>query len=175
MAVVGEVEHDVLQDRNAFENVGQLAKVVVLGHGEKPRTCLLAIEAREYGNPAPVGFELIRKNESCFPDAVEGGACPNSESQNQHAESRHAPFSEQRAYAVADVLLEVIPPKPAASFVKALFGVHDVPEGTPCGCSRLFFAHPPLPQAHYLELYVCLDLGSEVVEFAFASQRGFNL
>src|ERR1700730_18715142 len=95
---------------------------VVLGDGEKPRARLLTIEAGKDGNPAAVAFKGVWENERGFPDAVESRARADSEGQNEHAESRHATLSEQSAQAVANVVPEMIPPEPAAGFVRALPG-----------------------------------------------------
>ena len=110
MPVVGEIEHDVLHHRDAFEDVAEPAEVVVFGDGEKPGTRLLTIEASEHGNPAPIAFEVVWENERGFPDGIESSARADSDGQNEHAEGSHAALSEQSAQAETKVLLEVVPP-----------------------------------------------------------------
>src|SRR5580658_2288745 len=80
----------------------------------------------------------------------------------------------QHAQTVAGVLPEVIPSEPAAGFVEAFFGLHEVAEGATRGCSGLLFTQSSLPQALDLELQVCFDFGCEVVEFALASEHGIS-
>src|SRR5580692_873377 len=109
-------------------------------------------------------------------DDAENCRCSaDPQSDRQHGNGGEPRRLPEHAQAVTHVLPEMLPPQPASRFVKALFGVHDVPEGTPRTRSGPFFAQPLPAQALDLKLYVRLDFRGEVVEFALAPEHGFSL
>jgi hypothetical protein len=141
MAVVGEIEHDVLEDRSAFENVGQLTEIAVLREREKPGTSLLAIEAGKDSDPAAAAFEVVGKNEGGSPNAIESSAGPDAKSQHENAEESDATLFEKCPCTYANVLQERFKNRKAKAVTVEFFGLFEAAEFKERLAARFLRAH----------------------------------
>src|SRR6266699_4201448 len=92
--------------------------------------------------------------------------------QSKHGDSGETGTLDQHPQAEANVLPEVIPPKPATGFVKALLGLRHVAEGAARGGSRLLLTQALFLQALDLKLQMGLDFGAEVAGRPLSSEHG---
>ena len=91
--------------------------------------------------------------------------------QSKHGDSGETGTLDQHPQAEANVLPEVIPPKPATGFVKALLGLRHVAEGAARGGSRLLLTQALFLQPLDLKLQMGLNFGIEVVRWPLASEH----
>ena len=125
--------------RNVFEDSGML-KVLPLGLGH---SYIAGADAGEIvlDTDELVGLRIGQGMQECGVNNAEDRSCrTNAEGDRQDGDGGESGRLAQHAQGVANVLREVVPPKPAVGLVKALFGEQDVAEGTAGGGAGVCFA-----------------------------------